>query len=72
MKLLVNASIIFLVLQPIVESEVDPMVDIVPIKKGKYVVDSFSFSFVCSIFFSKFITSQWIVVGNSNNEWQYF
>jgi hypothetical protein len=54
-KMLVNASIQDPYLQPMVESKIGPLVDVVPVKKGKYVDGSFSFasvySFCCSVYY---------------------
>jgi hypothetical protein len=48
-KMLVNASIQDPDLQPTVESKTGPLVDVVLVKKGKYVDGSFSFASVYSI-----------------------
>ena len=44
------------------------MVDVVPIKKGKYVIYSFSFSLVCSILFLSLllVLGVWLVVTTMN------
>jgi hypothetical protein len=55
-------------LQPMVESKIDPLVNVVPIKKGKYVVDSFSFTFLYSILLLSFllVSGVWLVVATMN------
>ena len=45
-KMLVNASIQDPYLQPTVERKTGPLVDVVPVKKGKYVYGSFFFASV--------------------------
>jgi len=47
--MLVNASIHDPYLQPTVENNIGPLVDVVSLKKGRYVDGSFSFTFVYSI-----------------------
>ena len=47
--MLVNASIQDPYLQTTVERKTSPLVDILPIKKGKYVDGSFSFTYVYSV-----------------------
>jgi hypothetical protein len=57
-KKLVNANIQDSSLQSIVGSKEDPLVDVVTIKKGKYVDGSFSFAYVYSfLFFSLLLIS---------------
>lgn len=60
--------ILDLVLQPTVECEANSSVDVVPVKKGKYIVDSFSFVVVCSVllFSLLLISGVWLVVATMN------
>jgi hypothetical protein len=68
MKMLVNASIQDPYLQPTVESKTGPLVDVVPVKKGKYVDGSFSFTSVYSVllFSLLLISGVWLVVATMN------
>jgi hypothetical protein len=52
-----------------VESKIDPLVNVVPVKKDKCVVDSFSFIFIFS-FVAQFSNSQWSMDRSCNNECQ--
>ena len=56
------------VLQPTIGNEVDPMVDVLPIKKGKYDVDSSSFTSVCSVLLLSLllVSGVWLVVAIMN------
>lgn len=67
-KLLVNASIHDPILHPTIESEVDPLDDVVPVKKGKCIVDPFSFKVVCSILLLSLllVNGVWLVVETMN------
>jgi hypothetical protein len=67
-KMLVNASIQGLDLQPMVESKTGPLVDVAPIKKGKYVDNSLSFASMYSfLFFSLLLISGvWLVTTTMN------
>jgi hypothetical protein len=68
MKMLVNASIQDPYLQPMVESKTCPLVDVVPVKKGKYVDGSFSFTSVYSFFCSSLllVNGVWLVAATMN------
>ena len=63
-KILVNDSIYDSYLQPMVGINEDPLVDVVPIKKGKYVDGSLFFAFVYSflLFILFLVNGVWLVV----------
>jgi hypothetical protein len=70
MKMLVNASIQDPDLQPPVESKTDPLDDVIPVNKGKYVDGSFSFASVYSNFFFilLLISGIWLATAKMNGE----
>jgi hypothetical protein len=68
--MLVNASIQDPYLQPTVERRTGPLVDVVPVKKGKYVDGSFSFTSVYSVllFSLLLISGVWLATATMNGE----
>jgi hypothetical protein len=49
LKMLVNASNQDLDIQPTIEIKIGPLVDVIPVKKGKHVDGSFFFSSIYSV-----------------------
>jgi hypothetical protein len=68
MKMLVNSSIQDPYLQLMLESKTCPLVDVVPVKKGKYVDGSFFFTFVYSVFLLSLllISGVWLATATTN------
>ena len=67
-KMIVNASIQDPSLQPTVGSKEDPLVDVVPVKKERYVDGLFSFTYVYSVFLITLllISGIWLATGTMN------
>jgi hypothetical protein len=67
--ILANASIHYPYLHPMVERKTCPLVDVVPVKKGRYVDSSFSFKYIYSIvlFNLLLINGVWLAIATMND-----